>query len=169
MRASPSRRNSSCCCSRTRAPMSYCPRSSCFPSAACGRATTPAALARTCPCAYRFCAPPSFGESSLRVRARATPCGRTFPDHFAKQPREMCLIGQTALRSDFAERAIGRQHQPLSPLDAAPDDVLVRRVADALAERDVEVKRTQAGDASEVFISDRRLQLRVDMGQDPAQ
>jgi hypothetical protein len=41
----------------------------------------------------------------------------------------MCLIGEAAFSRNLAEGRRCRQHEPLGPLDATPDEVLVRRLA----------------------------------------
>ena len=52
----------------------------------------------------------------------------------------MGLIGKAAFNRNLAQWRIGRQHEPLGPLDATLDDVLVGRVANTVAECNIEMK-----------------------------
>ena len=68
----------------------------------------------------------------------------------------MGLVGEAALGRDLAQRLFGRQHESLRPFHSAPDDVFVRGVADTVAEGNVEVKRAETGEGSEILVSDGR-------------
>jgi len=80
----------------------------------------------------------------------------------------MRLVGETALGSDLAQGLVGRKHEALRPLHSASDNVLVRGVTDALAECNVEVELAETGNCSEVLISDRTLQIGVDVRENPS-
>src|SRR5687768_5304932 len=75
----------------------------------------------------------------------------------------MRLIGEAAVERDLAERSIGRQHEPLSALDAATDHVLVRRLAETVAEGAAEMRRIQAHERGEVVVADWPPQVRLDV------
>src|SRR5688572_12499689 len=75
----------------------------------------------------------------------------------------MRLIGEAAVERDLAERSIGRKHQPLRALDAAPDHVLVRRLAETVAEGAAEMRRVQAHERGEIVVADRPVQVRLDV------
>ena len=109
----------------------------------------------------------SKGDSGSWVRTSSPPDRGGFADDSSKQPCEVCLIREAALNRDLAEGRVCRQHEPLSPLDATPDDVLVRGIANTVAERNIEVKFAQASDGCEILVSDRLIQVGVDVGENP--
>jgi hypothetical protein len=75
----------------------------------------------------------------------------------------MRLIREAAVERDLAERSIGRQHEPLSALDAATDYVLVRRLAETVAEGAAEVRRIQPHERGEIVVADRPTQVSLDV------
>src|SRR3981081_1098675 len=105
------------------------------------------------------------GNSSTRVRASSPPGGRTLADKSAKQSCEMGLVGEAALDRDLPRCLFGRQHEALRPLHSAADDVLVGGVPDTFAECNVEVEFAETSNPGEILVTDRGVQVRVDVSQ----
>src|SRR5215469_4093506 len=80
----------------------------------------------------------------------------------------MGLVSQAAFCRDVTQRLIGREHESLRPLHATADDVLARRLADAVAECKGKVGRAEPSDIREIFVSHRRAEVRFDMGEHSA-
>jgi hypothetical protein len=77
----------------------------------------------------------------------------------------MRLVGEAALNCDLAQWLVGRQHEALRPLHPAAHDVVVRGVADTVAERSVEVEFAEVSNRGEIPVSNRCIKVRVDVSQ----
>jgi len=93
-------------------------------------------------------------RSGFRVCTGSAPRRGGLADEFPKQSREMGLIGETAFNRDLTEGRLRRQHETLSPLHAAPDEILVRGFTNTVAEGHIEVEFAQAHEGCEVPVSD---------------
>jgi hypothetical protein len=77
----------------------------------------------------------------------------------------MGLVGEATLGGDLTQRLVGRQHQALRPLHSASNDVLVWGLTHTLTERDVEVGFAETGNRGKILVTDRGVQVRVDVSQ----
>src|SRR4051812_40602111 len=80
----------------------------------------------------------------------------------------MGLVSHAAFGGDFTQGLLCGKHESLRALYTAPDDVSVRRFADAVAERHVEVELAEANECGEIFVSQGRFQVHFDMCHHPA-
>ena len=77
----------------------------------------------------------------------------------------MRLVCQSALGSNVTQSSVRGEHESLRPLDTSPDDICVRRIADAVSECDIEVINAEAGNGREVLVFYGCTQIRFDMRQ----
>ena len=97
------------------------------------------------------------------VGSRAPPRRRALSNDAAKDPGEVRLVCQAAFEGDLTQRFFCREHQPLRPLHAAPDDVSVWRFADTVTECNIEVVFAEASGGREIPVSHMRAQVRFDV------
>jgi hypothetical protein len=76
------------------------------------------------------------------------------------------LIGKPTIQRNLTQGRIGGEHKSLCAFHTAPDNVLVRRLAEAVTERTPEVRWIQSCDRRQIFVPDRPIQVRFDMRSD---
>jgi len=97
------------------------------------------------------------------IGSRAPPGRRALAHKASNQPGQMRLVSHSTFGGDVTEGFVGREHEALRPLDATPDDVLVGRLADALAECNRKVERAKTSESGELIVLYRIAQVCIDV------
>ena len=80
----------------------------------------------------------------------------------------MGLVRKTTLGCDFAQRHVGRKHELPGAIDSATNEEFVRRSAQAVAERDIEVEFAVVDQLREIPVPEGRREVGLDMLEHPA-
>ena len=85
----------------------------------------------------------------------------------AEDAAEMGLVGEAAIKRNFAQRRVGGEHQLLGMVDAPPADIVVRGSPETRAKGGRKIAGTQARDLGQFIDVDASGKLFVDMPLDP--